>query len=531
MNPRTIAIIAILIAGATGAAGLRSAPATKSAQQPLRVTTRLVSLDVIVLDKHGNPVSGLTKDDFVLLDNKSTRTIQLFSVETNQLLPSPEQPLPPGTYSNEIQAIGVPSNLTIILLDSFNTGSLDQPYARGQVVKLVSTIQPQDRVALYTLGNRLRVLHEFTSDAASLNETLKRYVADRAPDMDIAASDPTVDLHQRMADVAQDAGIDENHAFAQDHWHITAEALRIIADHVGSLPGRKNLVWVSGSFPFNIETSNLQRTLNGQKIPYATDVELALRALTNANVAVYPVDARGLVPTSLDGSGASSNVLQDMTDFATMQILARRTGGFAFHDTNAIRGSIRQTIDASRVTYQLGFYPDDVNWDGSFHTVRVKVNRPDVHLQAREGYFALAEPKVASRTWTEMNSEIARSPVEATGLRIRVKVAPSQSPGEKTLSLAVSLDTAQFQFEQENGTWNNVVSAAFIQLDAKNKIIQTSQMQLPLALDSDTYDQLLKQGMVLPRELQILPDTTALQVIVRDGASNKVGSVHIPLIP
>jgi hypothetical protein len=351
--------------------------------------------------------------------------------------------------------------------------------------------------------------------------------------MDIAPSKATVDLHGRMADVAQDAGIDENHAFAQDHWRVTAEALRIIADHVGSLPGRKNLVWVSGSFPFNIETNNLQRTMNGQKIPFATEVELAWRALTNANVAVYPVDARGLVPTRLDGSGASSNAEQDMDDFATMQILAQRTGGFAFHDTNAIKGSIRQTIDASRVTYQLGFYPDDVNWDGSFHTVRVKLNRPNVHAQAREGYFALAEPKVTSQTWAEMNSEIARSPVEATGLRIRVKVtpsqAPSQAPDEKTLSLAVSLDAAQFQFEQENGAWNDVVSAAFIQLDAKNKIIQTSQMRLPLALDSDTYEQLLKQGMVLPRELQILPDATALQVMVRDGASNKVGSVHIPL--
>ncbi len=530
MNTRAITIIAVLIGAATGAA-IRSAPATKSAQQPLRVTTRLVSLDVIVLDKHGNPVSGLTKDDFVVLDNKSQRTIQIFSVETNQLLPRTEQPLPPGTYSNEIQANGVPSNLTIILLDSFNTASLHQPYARSQVVKLLSTIQPQDRVALYTLGNRLRVLHEFTSDAASLNETLKKYAAERAPDMDIAPSQATVDLHGRMADVAQDAGIDENHAFAQDHWHATAEALRIIADHVGSLPGRKNLVWVSGNFPFSIETNNLQRTMNGQKIPFATDVELALRALTNANVAVYPVDARGLVPTSLDGSGASSNAEQDMSDFATMQILARRTGGFAFHDTNAIQGSIRQTIDASRVTYQLGFYPDDVNWDGSFHTVRVKVNRPNVHVQAREGYFALAEPKVASQTWAEMNSEIARSPVEATGLRIRVQVAPSQSqsPGEKTLRLAVSLDAAQFQFEQENGAWNDVVSAAFIQLNRKNQVMQTSQMRLPLALDSDTYDQLLKQGMILPRELPILPDAAALQVIVRDGASNKVGSVHIPL--
>lgn len=529
MNARAFVIVAVLIGVANGAARSRPVQETKPAQQPLRVTTRLVPLDVIVLDKRGNPVSGLTKDDFEVLDNKSPRTIQLFSVETNQLLPGAAQPLPPGTYSNEIQAPAVPSNLTIILLDSFNTGYLDQAYVHNQIAKLLATIRADDRVAIYTLGAHLRVLHEFTSDAASLAQSLKKYAGERAPDMDTARSNPTAGLHTRMAAVAEDAGIDENQAFARDHRHPTVEALRMIADHVGSLPGRKNLLWVSGSFPFSIEANNLQRTMDGQKIPFATDVELALRALNNANVAVYPVDARGLMTHALQGTGASSNAEQDMADFATMQTLARRTGGFAFYHTNAINGSIRQTIDDSRLTYQLGFYPDGVSWDGSFHTIRVRVNRPDLQVQSRDGYFALPEPKLAPETWKEMISEIARSPVEATAIRIRAQVAPAHASGERKLNLSISFDTAQFQFQQENGVWNDLLEAAFIQLDNQNRVIQTSPLRLPLALDSDTYEQLSKQGMVLPRELPILPDTVALQIVVRDGNSGKVGSLHIPL--
>jgi VWFA-related protein len=528
INPRAIAFVAALIGGAIGAAQLCPAQETNPAE-PLRVTTRLVPLDVIVLDQHGNPVSGLTKDDFVVLDNKSPRMIQLFSEESNQLLSGARQTLSPGAYSNEIQAAGVPSNVTIILLDSFNTGFLDQAYARSQIAKLLSTIRAEDRVALYTLGTHLRVLHEFTSDASSLAESLKKYLGERAVDMDTAKSQSIGVLHKDLEALAEAEGIDDSQPFAQDHRHPTAEALRMIADHVGSLPGRKNLVWVSGNFPFSIDTNNLQRTTDGQKIPFATDVELAMRALNNANVAVYPVDARGLVDGGLIGATASSNTEQDMANFGAMQTLARRTGGLAFYNTNAIKTSIRQAIDDSRVTYQLGFYPDGVNWDGSFHKLRVKVKRSNVRVESREGYFALAEPNVAAQTWREMISETARSPVEATGIRIRVQLSTLDVSGAKALSLSVSLDTAQFQFMQVNGLWSDTVEAAFIQLDDRNRIIQTSQLRLPLALDSSTYDQLLKQGMFLPRDLAILPNATTLQLIVRDGGSGKVGSLHIPL--
>jgi VWFA-related protein len=529
MKLRVIAIVFILIGAATFAAHLRPAQETKADQPPLRVTTRLVALDVIVLDKHGNPVSGLTKDDFVVLDNKSPRPIQLFSEETGLLSARARQPLPPGAYSNEIQLAGVPSNVTIILLDSFNTGFLDQAYARSQIAKLLSTIRADDRVALYTLGNHLRVLHEFTSDASSLAESLKKYLEERALDMDIAKSQSIGVLHKDLEALAQAEGVDDGHPFAQDHRHPTAEALRMIADHVGSLPGRKNLVWVSGSFPFSVATNNLQRTTDGQKIPFATDVELAIRALNNANVAVYPVDAHGLVDSGLIGAAASSNTEQDIANFGAMQTLARRTGGLAFYNTNAIKSSIRRAIDDSRVTYQLGFYPDGVNWDGSFHKVRVKLNRSGVHLDSRDGYFALAEPNIAAQTWREMISEIARSPVEATGIRIRVQLTQLNVSGARSLSLSVSLDTAEFQFMQANGLWRDTVEAAFIQSDVQSRIVQTSPLRLPLALDSSTYDQLLKQGMFLPRDLPILPNVTTLQVIVRDGGSGKVGSLHIPL--
>jgi VWFA-related protein len=538
MNVRAIAVLtlatfaaAIIAAAGRGSARAEQDNAAPPQQHPLRVATRLVQFDVIVLDKHGSPVTGLTKDDFAVLDNKSQRTIQLFSVETSQMLPVATEPLPPNTYSNEIQAAGVPSNLTVILLDSFNTGFFDQRFARSQIVKFLQTIQAQDRVALYALGARLHVLHEFSSDASSLAEALKNYLGEHAPDMDSARSESIGTLHKDLEALATAEGIDDSHPFTQDHRHPTAEALRMIADHLGSLPGRKNLVWISGGFPFSIDSNNLQRTADGQRIPFATDVELTMRALNDANVAVYPVDARGLVDSGLIGASAPSSVEQDMANIGAMQSVARRTGGIAFYNTNAIKTSIRQTIDDSRVTYKLGFYPDDVNWDGSFHKLRVKVNRPDAHVQTREGYFALPEAKVAGQTWSEMVSEIATSPVEATGIRIRAQVTRAQESSEKKLNLLLSLDTAQFQFEQQNATWNDAVEVVFLQLDEKSRVIEAHPLRLPLAVDSATYELLMKEGMVLSREVQVLPNSAGVQVIVRDGGSGRIGSVHIPLTP
>jgi hypothetical protein len=77
--------------------------------------------------------------------------------------------------------------------------------------------------------------------------------------------------------------------------------------------------------------------------------------------------------------------------------------------------------------------------------------------------------------------------------------------------------------------WNDVVSMAFIQLDEHNRVIETHPLRLPLTIDSETYAQLMQQGMILTRDVQLLPNAAGVQVIVRDGGSGKIGSVHIPI--
>ncbi len=80
-----------------------------------------------------------------------------------------------------------------------------------------------------------------------------------------------------------------------------------------------------------------------------------------------------------------------------MNLLAERTGGRAFFNTNDIQGAIRRAIDDSRVTYVLGFNPDHGNWNGKFREIKIKVKRPDTNIRYRRGYFALADEAPADQ--------------------------------------------------------------------------------------------------------------------------------------
>jgi VWFA-related protein len=289
-------------------------PAGQSAQasqatssQPIRSTARLIQLSVVVQDKHGNPVTGLKKDDFVILDEKKPQTIQVFSVQTNQLPVTSPPALPPDFYTNRVrERAAVPTGITVILLDGLNTRFEDQTYARKQVIKFLQQIHPQDRIALYTLGSQLRVLHDFTSDSTSLLAALKQYGGHAPNELPTRSAPVQRDVGNEMLDnFLSDSYQAETLFLTKDRVQKTKTALIEIANHVGNLPGRKNLIWVSGSFPIIVGLDNIMVVPNENTAAFDKEIEEAARALNDANLAVYPVDARGLATFTMN-SGPTS---------------------------------------------------------------------------------------------------------------------------------------------------------------------------------------------------------------------------------
>jgi VWFA-related protein len=230
---------------------------------PLRVTTRLVEINVIVDDKHGNPITGLTKDDFLLFDNKKPQEIQFFSEQHNRAPDQPSPPLPPNTFTNRVTgAASPPGSATVIRFDALNTEFADQALAKKQMAKFLRQIQPHDRVAPYWLGSGLQVLHNFTTDASILRDILATFSAESSQNLaDSKVEDPSLSNPNSSLPAGQASSRDAfRRAFAEraanesagDRVRQTVAALIVIAHQVGSLKGRKNLVGVSGSFPFSL---------------------------------------------------------------------------------------------------------------------------------------------------------------------------------------------------------------------------------------------------------------------------------------
>ena len=524
-------------------------PAANQAPSPIRSATRLVQVSVVAHDKHGNPITGLTKDDFLLFDEKKPQAIQVFSEQTNQLPDHPPAALPPDTYTNRAEEqAGVPTSVTVILLDGLNTKFQDQYLSRQQVVKFLQQIQPQDRVALYTLGRDVHILHDFTSDASSLLEVLKQFNGRSNTEVDASDPEPTVDLSSVPGTEELQAFLDgtaqvEANFYTQDRVRLTVDGLVAIADHLGSLPGRKNLIWVSGSFPISLGMETLDLSSNNEQMRFQDQVERAARALTEANLAVYPVDARGLiaVSTTMNASQPSTRPRRgvgpshgpapipshEIND--TMDVMADRTGGRAFYNSNDIFGAIRRAVDDSRVTYTLGYYPEGVPWDGKFHNIKVEAKRPGVEIRARKGYFAVPEKNTKPQDVDALLAETSRSPLDATAIGMHVDLHTSGATGAPSLQTQIHIDLKQFSLEMKDGRWMGTIDVGIALLDKKDQILSGTKETVNLNMDPAKYDTAMKKGLIYRKEIPVLPGSVVLRAILLDEHTGNLGSVGIPL--
>ncbi|HYL68222.1 MAG TPA: VWA domain-containing protein [Candidatus Limnocylindria bacterium] len=522
---------------------LQTAPA--GLPEPQR-TTKLVRVSVVVRDSHGNPVGGLTPDDFILLDDGRPQAIQHFTVATNRPVDHYTPPLEADTYSNRLEDHPrIPDNATVILLDGANTRFEDQAYARRQTVKLLQQIQPQDYVAVYTLGRELRVLHDFTSDATDLLASLQTYRGEIAANTE--ESEPREKLGYRLqaaprsndmlepfltfgAQLIRDSDI-------QNLERLTADALTAIVDHLAVMPGRKNLIWVSERFPIWFENTKLESGPRGTASIFGEETKAALRAVNEKGIAIYPVSAGGLMPSdqsllklSSSGAGRAGLEVSDHADLDKMKNWADRTGGELFLHPDDIFGSVRSAMDDSQESYELGYYADAAASDVSFHTLTVSVRRIGVQVRARSGYFALPNPTLTSQIRKSLLANIATSPLDATGIGIRVRVKAANLPGTQKLNARVEFRPQEISFAQVDGRWVGKVDAVVVQLDARNRIVDAMDETLDLNFLPDRFQQALKMGISFARDVAIQPDAAALRVILRDTTTGTAGSVGIPVL-
>ena len=496
-----------------------------TAQMPdvvIRTTTRLVQINLIAT-KHGQPVPGLKKEDFQIFDNGKRQEIRQFSEETRALLPSAAAPLPQGTFTNQLeQRSGTPAAVTAILLDGVNTRYSDQAYARRQVVEFLKQIQPADRIAIYTLDGRgLRVLHDYTTDSSDLVARLAQYHGDIAPDVTVVSEvSDTLGGWLGSGANSYEKAFDLNNRIQQ-----TLHAIEFIADNLAPLPGRKNLIWISSAFPLQVGYLNASTSMNSRGFPrqqqtWTTDADRAIRSLNNANLAIYPVDARGLVASA--SPRVSSRVFANQS---TMEELAARTGGRAFTNTNDIAGAVRTAVEDSSITYTLGFYPQNDKFDNSFHNLKVKlIDFPHLDLRYRKGYVDQRTPPQDEGLRRAALRDAVFSPMDANGVGLRASV---QATGAG-LELLLRVDPRSILLDPQGDRWAGKLDLLFVEKDAHGKQTYGIDDTLSLELKKENYDRVQREGLTYHRVLPRNSQATEVRVVVRDTATGALGSVTAP---
>ena len=517
----------------------------------LRATTRLIQVSVVAQDKHGQPVTDLKRDEFRVFDKGAEQKVEFFAMETQRLLPAEAAPLPRDTWTNRMtQREGVPASVTLILLDGLNTKVADQRYAEDQVVKFLSQIHPEDHIALYTLGSDLRVLHDFTRDSTSLLRALSKYKGYNGPKLPEEGGDEGNTGLDALDQFIQNANAAITENMYIQRAYRTVAALEAIAQHVAPIPGRKSLIWVSGGFPITIAYDGLP-VLN--PAPGTDDrnflalVERAARALNDANLAVYPVDAGGLVtPVSSVGrnpyAGVAVNRRMTPTGapapqmgspqqrlWDTMEAMASRTGGRAFYNTNDLSAAIRRSMDDGRLVYTLAYTPAHDDWNGKFREIKVECRRPGVKLRYRAGYFALPDQPLDADGRREMLAEAERSPLVATEIGLTARISPGMLDGREAKVVTVIVDGKDVHFEEKDGRHTTDMLLVVAQRAGDGQIVHSQAHDLALKLKEETYQTVKQNGLKVTVTTVLEPGVRQFRLVLLDAATGKLGSLDIPL--
>ena len=569
---RLIGIAAIAIAAG---GWFQSAPSTPEVPAPtIRVSTHLVLVDIVLTDKHGKPITGLHPEDFVIQEKGKNQKIAFFT-SPGESLKQPGPQLPPGIYSNKPEYRSPGGPLVILLLDAANTPFKDQAYARQQMLKFVKDeYKPDQRMAIFTLTNSLGVLQDFTSDPDVLLKALQRYqpLPQEMANASLPRPVSTSSDGGGGAQLASDGLVQQMRDFQgiqlayvlDRRVATTVGAMRGLARILGGIPGRKSVIWVTAAFPFSlipedrsVSEAELADSLpsvkqlglstraggamaEGERQAHAQEIREASAQLASAQIAIYPVDARGLIsgmePTiddlpsrQLDSvSTKAAARISDATDSqATMREIARETGGIADINQNEIKEGVVVAMADASASYTLGYYPEDKKWDGRYRSIKVKVNRDAVDYRYRRGYFAIDPVSAKDRNPEQGTMEALQDRAPDTLVTFSAQVKPA---GNNKLGVDFLIDPQSLTTEDvagRNKKFNMVVYAAIFTPDGR--MLSSQSVKVDQAFDAATYQQIVQKGMLLHMDLNLPPGKNELRMAIRDNRTGHTGTLTAPL--
>jgi VWFA-related protein len=532
--------------------------ATKEATATFSSKVNLVMVPVVVRDRSGHAVGTLKKEDFQLFDRGKVQVISRFQIEKEAdrikpVLVSSDDVEPPKPEGSELppgaRSAVIPSRFIAYVFDDLHLEVGDMLQVRNAARQhLAENLRPDERVAIYTTSGK--VMLDFTDDLGKIGEAMQRispkinttqhdcppvsfYQADQiqnyndASALQVATSDaltcasmnPQTDMQsaQNMARAAASQAL----AIGEQDSRTSLMVLKDIAARMAASPGERMMVLISGGFYL----TDFERR---------EEIEMIDRAI-RSNVMVNSLDARGLTVFIAGGDASVSNFNRSMspqssilrTSFERTEQLALSdvlgelsdgTGGVLFQNNNDLREGFKRTTQPPEFIYMLGFSPQNLKLDGSYHALKVSFTLKNGNtLVARRGYFAPRHEADEAELAHEEIREALFSREEIQDIPLQVQTQFFKTDDEKAkLAVLARVDLKPLHFRKDQGrNWDNLVIVAGV-FDRNGNLVTAIQKTVEMRLKDETFEVRVKAGITIRSSLDVTPGSYVVRVVLRD---------------
>jgi VWFA-related protein len=572
------------------AAALFCAPSGAQDANPdatIRLTSRLVYVNVIVRDRSGQVVHGLTQQDFEIEEDGRPQTVDYFEAHTFDQSHAAPLTQPPATqpstgaapqleYTNVAKRDVASGAINIILFDLLNTPQSDQLYARKQLVEFLQKLPEGQNAALFVLTGKLHMLQNFTGSSDRLVAAAKSIRFDdqgtiRSKDETMQDSDLVKALAREGAGGASGGmarSLDTEDALEVDHRaHLTIQALGELARATSGYSGRKNLLWVSESFPISLGAQ--LEDVRFRSTPDLPEARETANLVANAEIAVYPISLAGLetsgVHAASNGAGSVGLMggppaipkLDDPLDGpsrsapsaqigdtlqgqftsrsalrAALTDLADQTGGEATTGSNDFAGALRRSMLDGSNYYTLAYRPTNEKWNGNFRKIDVELVGKSGSLAYRRGYFASSDTRPAADSAQDLHFALQPETPEATMLPLRARVRlPDAQHRELRIDSVLDPRNAAFTTTGDGKRHAQLLVLLIALNDGEEQAKAPPQTSGVLRLDltPDQYRIAMTSGIPLHQELKLKPGKYRLRLGVSDMSTHDLGTLDMPV--
>jgi VWFA-related protein len=531
----------------------------------------IVTVDVVVTDRGGEPVLDLRPEDFTVREDGVEQVIAAFEAVHRPAVAGPAPGGPAASLVGEPRSVSnqvPPSKLGghfVVVFDELHMTPAEAQRGRTAVHELLaSSLASGDRLTLVGTAEGTRWTARLPEGAGELRQALDRLqgrivnetVRDRMTDYeamridqdrDPIVTDAVMRRFLETGEIRQDAASPGNpvdrsqevgswrgqveaaavHAWARARMR-NEQTLGVVRRSLEALAlarGRKSLVLVSGGL------------VNDPRLAAARQVVTEAR---RANAAIYFLDARGLVAATadLDAETPVRTMFQDLASHRTegrersegSEGLAADTGGFSLKDRNDLADALVRIALEARSYYLLGYAPSNRKPDGRFRAIEVRVAREGVAVRARRGYYAPGGSEKRPEAAEGRDAAIQRAldaPFDLADVPLRAiaDVLGPAEDGKAKIRLTVEADVRGFAFAEKGGTARDTLELLLLVAREDTGEFTRFDQQFEMSLRPQTRARYERDGFPIHREVPLAPGRHQARIVVRDRNGGAVGSL------